>query len=75
MFVTGLPSSQVALVWSQPLGHRLRERVAAAGGTSVKVRVFDSVGFGVVVERKLAGRQAAARGEAKSCGSFGRARP
>ena len=30
MFETGLPSSHVALVWSHPLGTRLRDRVAAA---------------------------------------------
>ena len=60
MFDSGLPSSQVALVWSQPLGHGLGDRVAGAGRHVVEGARVGQRAVGVVVELEARGREPAA---------------
>jgi hypothetical protein len=55
MFETGLPSSQVALVWSQPLGTVSESEYPEPGFTSLNVRVFESVPSESSSRSKLAG--------------------
>ena len=71
MFDTGLPSSQVALAWSQPLGTVSESEYPLPGGTSSNVRVFDSVPSESSSSWKLAGERPPPAVNAKSCGSLG----
>ena len=72
MFDTGLPSSQVALAWSQPLGTVSATRVARCpASTFANVRVFDSVPSASSSRLKLVGERPPPAVKAKSCGVVG----
>ncbi len=75
MFDTGLPSSQVAAVWSQPLGTVSATEYPLPGSTSLKVRVFDSVPSESSSSWKLDGREPAAGGEGEVLRIVRAARP
>ena len=63
MFVTGLPSLHVALERSQPAGHGLGQRVAAADRHGREGQGVRERRIGVVVQREARGAQASARRE------------
>src|SRR5688572_25305130 len=68
---TGLPSSQVAPVWSQPDGRVSESEYPEPGARSRKVRVFDSVPSASSSRLKLLGERPPPAVNEKSCGSFG----
>ena len=73
MFDTGLPSLQVAPVWSQPPGTVSASEYPLPGSTSLYVRVFESVASESSSSEKLAGESPPPAVNEKSCGSFGTA--
>src|SRR2546422_457205 len=71
MLETGLPLSQVAPVWSQPLGTISASEYPLAGTTLLKVCVFGSVGSESSSSEKLEGLRPPPVVKLKSCGSLG----
>src|SRR4051794_31168513 len=71
MFVTGLPSLQVAPLCDQLAGSVSETEYPEPGRTFVKVRVLDSVASASSSRLKLAGERPPPAVKAKSCGSFG----
>src|SRR3954468_5443229 len=71
MFETGLPSLQVALDWSHPLGSAADSEYRALGVRLEKVLVLESVPSESSSSEKLVGERPPPAVKAKSCGSFG----
>ena len=71
MFETGLPSLQVAEVWSHPLGSVSETEYPEPGATPANVRVFDSVPSASSSSEKLLGVSPPPAVKEKSCGSSG----
>ena len=70
-FDTGLPSSQVALAWSQPLGTVSDSEYPLPGVRSLKVLVFERVGLESSSSEKLVGLRPPPAVKSKSWASFG----
>src|SRR5438874_580719 len=71
MFVTGLPSSQVALERSQPDGTRSEERREGTDGRSLKFQVLESVGSESSSITTFGGASPPLLLNTKSCASLG----
>ena len=71
MFVTGLPSLQVAVDRAQPAGADCASEYPLPAGTDAKVRVFESVASASSSSEKLVGLRPPPAVKAKSCASLG----